>query len=130
MLIPHLHFCGDCQEAIGLYEKAFNTKADEILHANDYDPQKYAGDMRISHAEMKIHDQKVFLNDWFGNKDKSLDYAVHLIVQFKTSEELLSCYDVLKEGSSMQDLFVKTFYSELVGNFMDKFGVLWGFMVA
>jgi len=47
MIIPHLHFCGNCEEAIALYEKAFE----------------------------------------------------------------------------------KTPYSELVGNFADKFGIWWGFMV-
>jgi PhnB protein len=130
MLIPHLHFCGDCEEAIALYEKAFNTKVDEIVRSCDYDPEKYAGDRRISHANMKIHGQTVFLNDWFGNKDKSLDCAVHLIVQFKTEAELLACYDALKDGGTIIDPFVKTFYSALVGNFMDRFGVLWGFMVA
>ncbi len=28
MLIPYLHFNGNCMEAINLYEKAFNTKVD------------------------------------------------------------------------------------------------------
>ncbi len=31
MLIPHLHFCDDCEEAISLYEKAFGTK-DVAVH--------------------------------------------------------------------------------------------------
>lgn len=32
MLIPHLHFCGDCENVIALYEKAFYTKAENIVH--------------------------------------------------------------------------------------------------
>lgn len=35
MLIPHLHFCGDCKEAIDLYEKAFNTKIESIDYMPD-----------------------------------------------------------------------------------------------
>lgn len=31
MLIPHLHFCGDCEKAIVLYEKVFNIKAENIV---------------------------------------------------------------------------------------------------
>jgi hypothetical protein len=38
MLIPHLHFCGDCSEAISLYEKAFNAKAETIIRNSDYTP--------------------------------------------------------------------------------------------
>ena len=128
MLIPHLHFCDNCEEAIAIYEKAFNTKAESIVYNRDYAPDEYPDDNRIAHAVMKIHGQKVFLNDRFGNKDKSLNCAVHLIVMFKSVEELLACYEFFKEESTIIDPFTKLPYSELAGNFVDKFGVQWGFM--
>ena len=128
MLIPHLHFCDNCEEAIAIYEKAFNTKAESIVYNRDYAPDEYPDDNRIAHAVMNIHGQKVFLNDRFGNKDKSLDCAVHLIVMFKSVEALLACYEFFKEESTIIDPFTKLPYSELAGNFIDKFGVQWGFM--
>ena len=128
MLIPHLHFCGNCEEAIAIYEKAFNTKAESIVYNRDYAPNEYSDDNRIAHAVMNIHGQKVFLNDRFGNKDKSLNCAIHLIVMFKSVEELLACYEFFKEESTIIDPFTKLPYSELAGNFVDKFGVQWGFM--
>jgi PhnB protein len=133
MIVPHLHFLGDCEKAISLYEKAFNTKVNEIVRHSDYDPEKYAGDRRISHASMKIQGQTVFLNDneaMFGNEDTSINFPVHIIVYFQTAEELLACYNVLRAGSATSNPFVKTPYSELSGNFKDKFGMLWGFMVS
>ena len=123
MLIPHLHFYGDCEKAIALYEEAFNTKVDEIDYTNDN---------RVNHARMKIHGQTVFLNDnnaMFNIKDISLNYPVHIIIYFKTAEELLTCYEILKDGNTTGNPFIKTSYSELVGNFKDKFGMLWGFIV-
>ena len=131
MLIPHLHFCGNCEEAIVVYEKAFHTKAENIVYSRDYAPDEYpddSSDNRIAHAVMNIHGQNVFLNDRFGNKDKSLDCAVHLIVMFPSVEELLACYEFFKEGITIVDPFEKLPYSELAGNFVDKFGVQWGFM--
>ena len=128
MLIPHLHFCDNCEEAIAVYEKAFDTKAESIVYNRDYAPDEYPEDNRIAHAVMNIHGQKVFLNDRFGNKDKSLNCAVHLIVMFKSVEELLACYEFFKEESTIIDPFTKLPYSELAGNFIDKFGVQWGFM--
>ena len=125
MLIPHLHFNGDCKDAIAMYEKAFNTKAGRI----EYMADDGSGSPKIAHVRMKIQNQTVFLNDRFGNKDKTLDCAVHLILTFKTAEALLACYEELKEGGTMIDPFTKTPYTELCGNFMDRFGVLWGFMV-
>ena len=128
MLIPHLHFCGCCEEAIAVYEKAFHTKAESIVYDHDYAPDEYPDDSRIAHAVMNIHGQKVFLNDRFGNKDKSLNCAVHLIVMFTSVEELLACYEFFKEESTIIDPFTKLPYSELAGSFIDKFGVQWGFM--
>ena len=122
MLIPHLHFRGDCKEAITVYEKAFDTKAEDDID--------YAADgVKIANAAMDIHGQRVFLNDAMGNMDKSLDMPpVHLIITFKTPEELLVCYDKLKEGGVLLAPFAERQYSKLCGNFMDRFGILWGFM--
>jgi PhnB protein len=128
MLIPHLHFCGDCGEAIVLYEKAFHTKAESIIKNSEYSPDENAGDSQIAHAVMNIQGQKIFLNDRFGNKNKSLDCAVHLIVTFASVDELLACYEFFKEGSVIIDPFEELPYSKLAGNFIDKFGVQWGFM--
>ena len=128
MLIPHLHFCDNCKEAIAVYEKAFDTKAEDIVYNCDYSPDKYPKDSRIAHAVMNICGQTVFLNDRFGNKDRSLNCAVHLIVMFKSVEDLLACYEFFKEESTIIDPFTKLPYSELAGNFIDKFGVQWGFM--
>ena len=137
MLIPHLHFCDNCEEAIAIYEKAFHTKAESIVYNRDYarikdnrddDPNEYPDNNKIAHAVMNIHGQKVFLNDRFGNKDKSLNCAVHLIVMFTSVEELLACYEFFKEGNTIVDPFEKLPYSELSVSFVDKFGVQWGFM--
>lgn len=47
---------------------------------------------------------------------------------FSNVEELLACYDFFKEGSTVIDPFTELPYSKLAGNFIDEFGVQWGFM--
>ena len=79
---------------------------------------------------MIIHEQKVFLNDVkdFISGTFGIDCAAHLTLTFNTPKELLTCYEQLKGGSKPSDPFIETPYSKLVGNFVDKFGVLWRFM--
>jgi PhnB protein len=130
MLIPYLHFDGDCMEAIELYEKAFNTKAnaDSIDYMSDGKKIAHAA-MNINGTEVYLNDALVYINDTFGNKEKSLCFgSAHLTVTFKTVEELLACYKILKNENDINK-FNETPYSKLCGNFVDKFGVLWGFMV-
>ena len=122
MLIPLLHFCGNCAEAIALYEQAFRTKAD-ILFLNGN------GNGSVGHAEMRIHGVRVMLNDRFGKKDKTTDCAVALIVTFKSAVELLACYEMLRPDGIVIDQPEKLSYTELGLQFMDRFEVQWGFMV-
>lgn len=44
------NFCGDCEKAIALYEKAFDTKAENIVHNYKYAPDECQGDNNIAHA--------------------------------------------------------------------------------
>ena len=127
MLVPHLHFNGNCKEAIAFYEKAFKTKAESIIYNRDYSPEY--DDDKIAHAIMFIHGQKIFLNDRFGKIDTSTDIAVNLIVMWENESELLAGYEILKENSITIDPMEVLSYSSLAVQFIDKFGVQWGFMV-
>ena len=128
MLIPHLHFNGNCKEAISLYEKAFNVKVDSVILNSDYAPEEYKNDNRVAHAEMRIHGQGFILRP-IWQEDTSTDIAVHLIVTFKNKAGLLACYDKMKEESITIDPLETLPYSPLAVQFIDKFGVQWGFMV-
>lgn len=129
MLIPHLHFCGNCMQAIALYEKAFGAKVESVIYSRDSLPNESKDDNRIAHAVMYIHGQKVFLNDRFGNKGKSSDVAVHIIIMFQSTDELIACYEIMKPDSITIDPMAELPYSKLAVQFIDKYGVQWGFMV-
>lgn len=78
---------------------------------------------------MNIYGQKVFLNDCFGNKNKSSDVAVNIIVMFKSTDELIACYEIMKPDSITIATLEELPYSKLAVQFIDKFCVQWGFMV-
>jgi uncharacterized glyoxalase superfamily protein PhnB len=111
-------------EAIDLYEKAFNTQVD--TESIEY----MSEGKKIAHAIMKIDGIEVFLNDAleFLNDTFGINCGAHLIITFNSVEELLVSYEILKSDDEPSP-FYETPYSKLVGNFKDKFGVLWGFMV-
>ena len=127
MLIPHLHFDGNCIEAIAYYEMAFGTRAEHII----YQQETSSGNEKdkVAHAVMYIHGQKVFLNDRFGKKEPSTDIAIHLILMFNSESEFLSCYEKMKENSITIDPLERFPYSSLAVQFIDQFGVQWGFMI-
>lgn len=121
MLVAHFYFGGRCDEAIALYEKAFSAKVDFI------DRNETGG---VVHAEMHILGQRVMMNDNFGNKgSNSEDFSIQMVPIFKTEEQLLQCYDVLKVEAMSASEPEKVFFSPLIANVTDKFGIRWGLMV-
>ena len=121
MLVAHLHFGGCCEEAIWFYQKVFGTKADFI------DRDDAGG---IAHAEMHIHGQRVMMNDNYGGNGKDAgDFSIQMVLIFKTEEQFLQCYEILKEESLSFDLPRKTFFSPLTAGITDKFNIRWGLMV-
>ena len=127
MLIPHLHFNGNCREAITFYEMAFGTRAEHIVYQRETSSE--SENDQIAHAVMTIHGQKVFLNDRFGKKEPSTDIAIHLILMFSSESEFLACYERMKEKSITIDPLERLPYSSLAVQFIDQFGVQWGFMI-
>ena len=125
MIIPHLHFTGNCELAISVYEEAFRTKVHTVVSNRQYGSDEDG----IAHAEMLIHGQRVMLNDRFGKNDNDTNIAVNLVVLFPLAKELLDCYEVLKENCIIIDVMQKLAYTELFVQFIDRFGVQWCFMV-
>lgn len=137
-LIPHLHFYGNFREAIALYERAFRTECENLIgsrtYATEINPDNKRGeaetpDDKVAHAIMKIHGHTIYLNDRFGNKGMTTDCAVKIIIMFSSADELLECYKIIGSNSITVDPMEKLPYSELAVEFIDKFGVQWGFMV-
>ena len=48
---------------------------------------------------------------------------------FKSESNFLSCYEIMKENSITIDPLEALPYSSLAVQFVDKFGVQWGFMI-
>ena len=121
MLAIHFHFDGRCDEAIELYERAFQTKI--------YDMERNENG-RVLHAEMFIHGHRVMLNDHFGGKGNDpANFSIQMIPIFQTGEALLACYEILKEEALSYEPPWTADHSPLIARVTDKFGITWGMMV-
>ncbi len=133
MIVPTFNFDGRCEEAMGLYEKAFGAETRVKLRYSDADPRDWdkplseAQKRLIYHAEMRIGDQRLFLSDIveFG---LSKGTGVFLTVTFEAAEGVRKAYEVLKEGSTTLTPLSATTYSACLASFIDKFGVRWGLL--
>jgi len=133
LVTPNFHFSGNCEEAIHLYEKAFETKADFILYYSDAKKEDWNIDLTeeqkkyVYHAEMKIGAQRIMFSDNISlkiNKGNSF----FLTITFDTKEEVEKAFNILAENGNILIPLRRTTYSSCVGTLIDKFGIRWGLM--
>ncbi len=124
MFCTHVFFKGNCREAIELYKKAFNAEVLTIIKNTESGKEN-----QILHAEIKIHEQKLMMNDFGNSQGIFMPDGYQLVVQFNHINHLEKAYAEFAENSTI--LFPKqpTDYSPCVVQFIDKFGTRWAFMV-
>lgn len=91
-----------------------------------------SGGKKIVHAVVNINGTEVFLNgalmfinNHFGNKEKSLYYGgAHLTVAYRTIKELLAWFEILKKNDNDINTFFETPNNKLCSNFTDRVGAL------
>ena len=133
-ITPYLNFNGNCAEAIAFYENAFGVKA-KVMRYSDAPPSEGykpppGTENFIMHACLTNRDDyTVFLADVTPDTPVSSGGAVSVAVELDNADSVKSAFDKLKEGGTVIMEAQKTFWSELYGALIDKFGISWMIMV-
>jgi len=133
LITPNFNFAGCCEEAIALYQEAFDARVECLLRYRDADKNDWSKALTaeqqdfIYHAELFIGEQRLFMCD---NLDLVITHGtgLSLTVTFETKEEVQKAYETMKEGSQILYPLHSTTYSSCIVAFIGKFGVRWGLM--
>lgn len=133
VITPNFNFAGRCEEAIMLYQKAFDAKIGSLLRYSDAKKADWDRELTseqedyIYHAELFLGNQRMMMCD---NLDVDLvnGTALSLTVTFDTRDEVKRAYEVLREGSQTIYPMQSTTYSSCMVVFIDKFGFRSGLM--
>jgi PhnB protein len=131
-IVPNLHFNGDCEKAIELYEQAFGATRIVFLRYKDANPleadqegnaecQEY-----IYHAEIIVGNQRIMLNDHIS--DIPCGINVSMLILFDSAEEVEKAYEILKAEAKILAPITETNYSSCFVSLIDRYGVRWELM--
>jgi PhnB protein len=133
LLTPNFNFNGRCEEAITLYQKAFDAKIGCLLRYSEANKSDWDRELTeeqsnyIYHSELRIGTQRFMMCDQM-DVELVKSTSLSLTVTFDTKEEVVKAYEVLKEGSTTIYPIHSTTYSSCIVVFIDKFGFRWGLM--
>jgi len=132
---PYLIFNGNCKEAIELYEKAFNTKAEGVCQYKDTPPMEGMPPMPedvagyVMHSVLPIGSSTMYLCDTTPDKPVTFSNGSAPCVELDSAEDVKSAYEVLKIGGKVFCEAQETFWNKCYAEVEDKFGLKWAIMI-
>ena len=133
IITPTIHFNGNCEEAIFLYQKAFSAKIGCLLHYSDRDehdwnfPLSKEQENYVYHSEVYIGEHRIMMAD-NHEPDPNKNTSFFLTITFDSADKVKETYEILKDSSTIIVPMHSTTYSSCAVSFIDKFGVRWGLM--
>lgn len=132
MIIPTLHFCGQCEEAINLYKEAFGCKVNYIMRYADAVQRGWEQDIpeirnTVYHSEVLFGEQLFRMSDGVGTEHNT-NTAVFFAVNLDTVEEVKRAFEVLQTSGTVIEPLESTPYSACMDSIMNKFGIRWMIM--
>ena len=130
MIMPCIHFQGNCDEAINFYKGALSAGVMEINYAKDA-PAGSGMDALppnfVMHSEVIICGTNFSLTD--GGETPITGESISFLIQYDTAEEVTAAFEKLAIDGKIVEPLASVFWSSLYGNVIDRFGVNWQVMV-
>jgi PhnB protein len=131
---PYLIFKGECQDAIKLYERAFDTKITDVMRFSDM-PESSDNTMSIPDdkkdwivmSKLPMGDSFIRLSDTIGELKDAVSERVTIAVEMEV-DMIKKSFNVLAEEGDIGIPLQKSFFSPLFGVVHDKYGVMWTFV--
>jgi len=128
MLIPTIHFSGNCNDVIEFYKQTIGAEVQSIAYAKDA-PSDFNAKMPpnfVMHSEIKIFGTIVSLTDGCENAPLTDNYT--FTVMFDTADEVVSAFNKLVDGGKVIEPLAQQFWADMTGMLTDRYGVNWNFL--
>ncbi|ULQ59297.1 VOC family protein [Brucepastera parasyntrophica] len=123
MVVPFLNYHGQCEEAIGFYEKIFTITNKKVQKFGDMPGVPENMKNYILHAELELNGQPF----WFGDSPGEVTEGtmITISVTYQDPEKVTEVFNTLLEGGSVLIELSPKPYSPMHGCVKDKFGIGW-----
>jgi PhnB protein len=123
-----LFFDGECREALEFYAAVFNQPMpDNIMtHADNPDVSVPESDKnRILYADLSVLGSTLMMSDCPSEVAFVRGNSSTVVIGSTDAAELKQIFERLQDGGTVFMDLGETFFSELFGMVIDKFGVMW-----
>lgn len=126
-----LVFPGTCEAAFNLYKEAFNGEIAFLFRKSEdksIQVSQQEGE-EISHVVLKTKYFELGGQDADNGQTVNGGNNAKQVLVFTDLHELHRTFDLLSEGGDVVTSLEKTFFSDAIGEVVDKFGIRWLIMM-
>jgi len=126
MLIPTIHFPGNCDQAITFYKEVFGAQVKRIDYFRDAPPgtvvEGFSSPTHVMNSEVIIAGTLLSMTD--GGKTRGTDDVTFLVL-YDCPEEVTAVFNKLAHSGKVMEALEPQFWVSLYGVVKDRFGVSW-----
>ena len=126
---PYLHFDGDAEKAIKLYESALGARTEGLMRLADMPgeapPPEHKD--RIIHSELRVGAGSFMVADSMPGQPNAGQNNVDVLLNYDDPAEMARAFDALAAGGKVTLAIHDTFWGAKFGVLVDAFGVTWMF---
>lgn len=128
----YLNFSGNAREVVLYYVEVFGLEQPHIMTFGEMkpDPSHPIPDEAkslVMHTRISIGSSTLMFSDTFPGMPFTQGNNFSLSLTLTSADELKSAFEKLKEDGKVIMELGPTFWSELYGSIVDKFGIQWQF---
>ena len=125
MLIPTIHFPGNCEEAIAYYKEAVGAEVRKIAYFRDAPPDSGI-DLPpnfVMYSEVFMFDALISMTDGAANPARGDHFTFTVFLD--SAEEVTAVFHKFAEGGQVVEALAPQFWVSLTGYVTDRFGINW-----
>ena len=125
-LVPYLHFEGDCEEAVKMYERIFHGKIEGIKRFGE-GPMEASESHKnqVLHALLMLGESSLMASDTFPGAELTKGDNYALSIMLKDEDRAGRIFAELAKGGKVIMPFEKQFWGAVFGQLVDRFGIRW-----
>lgn len=120
-------------EAIKLYEKAFNAKANCFQYKDTPPSEEYpikpGTEEFVMHGILPVGSSAIYLADTTPDRPVTFAGGSFPCVELDSAEEVRAAFEILKEGGKVLFEAQETFWNKCYAELEDRFGIKWSIMI-
>ncbi len=128
-LNPYIHFNGQAEEAIRLYERTLGAKVVNMMRFAEMPDASFSPEQNklVLHSELRIGEGTLMVSDSMPGQPETQGVKVQILLDFSDVNELRQKFDALAVGGSVVMAPHDTFWGATFGVMNDAFGIRWLF---